>query len=896
MNAAANIVIEEMDRNMKVKLSKRAGISAVTSLALVLTLSPISGYAAGPASSGAAISVVNYGANGTDALDDSAGIQAAVDAAQAGQTVLLPKGTYYLASTVKGKSGVTIKGENRDSTIVKFSGATDTYMFYFLNVSNAAIKNMTLDGNNSTVLMSGAVSEGGTGNVMSGLKVKDFVATEGFGPHALYGIGTNRLTVSDNTVTNIGVGSIWGAAVRVGWNSTNAVIERNTIADTGRGGIFLNDGSSGAIIRGNKITGSGKKENGLSIELHTNVDNSIIEDNIVDHWISAVRSKTIAVRRNTVRATDGTVGAIGLEIMADNTVTTDNVVDGGQQVGIQQSPSTGHQLWSYNTVKNQVMWGMQLQGAGSSDTEQYQYFYKNSFINTQLGNPKAAYPGYEGNGVRIHGNSLHLTFDSNLVANNGRKAIELTGAPGVDKLSFTNNIIYGNKDVAMDPYPAAAADLEWAGNLVYNNGNNAQPKSRGFANAKPKAGFDIPLLVREGEPVTFNSTSTDNGSIATYLWDFGTGLPSASARPTFVYDKAGIYRVTLVVWDNEGRASLRESIILVKPGLPDTKKPTVPTGLASPSQTDETIALTWSPASDNVGVVGYDVYRDGVLAATTAPGETSATLSGLAALTPYAITLRARDAAGNASDASAALTVTTEAPDAAPPTAPGSLAVASVTGASASLTWTASTDNKAVTGYAVYRNGIQIGTTTGALATVYTVTGLIPGTSSAITVKALDAAGNRSADSNTAQAVTAPPSSPTVYLSDYAYDSGTAGWGNVNKDKSSDGTPITLNGVVYPKGLGTHAASTVVYTLGGEYAGFRAAVGVDDETYGNGDVSFEVWLDGVKAFDSGVMTATSDTQLIDLDITGVNELKLVVTNGVAGGDWDHADWGDLQII
>ena len=124
----------------------------------------------------------------------------------------------------------------------------------------------------------------------------------------------------------------------------------------------------------------------------------------------------------------------------------------------------------------------------------------------------------------------------------------------------------------------------------------------------------------------------------------------------------------------------------------------------------------------------------------------------------------------------------------------------------------------------------------------------------------------------------------------------TAGWGSINKDRSSDGKPITLNDVVYPKGLGTHAASTIVYTLGGQYASFHAAVGVDDETFGNGDVSFEVWLDGVKAFDSGVMTAGSDTQNIDLAIAGANELKLVVTNGVAGGDWDHADWGDAQIV
>ncbi|MFC3802296.1 NPCBM/NEW2 domain-containing protein [Cohnella sp. GCM10012308] len=874
------------------KASQRTAIGLGLSLVLAWTAIPLSAGAAGPAT----LSVASYGASGADTLDDRAGIQAAVDAASAGDTVLIPNGTYYLGGTVRGKSGVTIRGQSQSGTVVKYVDSADTYMFYLNNVTGASVKNMTLDGNNSTIAMSAAVSEGGSGNELSGLVVKDFAATDGFGPHALYAVGSPKVRIADNKISNIGTGSIWGAGVRAGWGSSDALIERNVIANTGRGGIFVNDGSPGAVIRGNKIAGSGLKEHGLSIELHTDVNNSIIEDNQVDFWISAVRSKTIAVRRNVVHPTDGRVGSIGLEIMADNAVTTDNVVDGGQQVGIQQSPGTGHQLWGYNVVKNMVMWGMQLQGAGSGETEQYQYFYRNSFIDTQLGNPKAAYPGYEGNGVRIHGNAQNLTFDSNLIANNGRKAIEITDAPGVDRLSFTNNIIYGNKDVAIDPYPVAAQHLEWKNNVVYGNKSNAQPASRGFANPKPTADFDSPLLVRVGEPATFVSKSKDNGSIATYLWDFGTGLPSASSRPTFVYEQPGAYRVTLVVWDNEGRANLKEKVILVRPGLPDTKKPNVPANLAVASKTDEAVSLTWSAASDNVGVVAYDVYRNGTLAGSTAPGEIAYTVTGLEPATAYSFTVRARDAAGNVSDASTPLAVTTELPDAEPPTAPTGLAVTAVTGTSASLSWAASTDNKAVTGYEVYRGTALVGTTTGASATSYTAEGLLPGTSQTFTVKAKDAAGNRSAASDPVVATLTPPASAAVYLSDYAWDSGTAGWGNIQRDKSSDGKPITLNDVVYAKGLGTHAASEIVYTLGGAYARFQAAVGVDDETYGNGDVSFEVWLDGVKAFDSGVMTATSETQLIDLDISGAREMKLVVTNGVAGGDWDHADWGDARIV
>ena len=61
------------------------------------------------------------------------------------------------------------------------------------------------------------------------------------------------------------------------------------------------------------------------------------------------------------------------------------------------------------------------------------------------------------------------------------------------------------------------------------------------------------------------------------------------------------------------------------------------------------------------------------------------------------------------------------------------------------------------------------------------------------------------------------------------------GWGPVERDMSNghngalDGLPITLNGVVYPKGLGAHATSQIVYNLAGQYARFISDVGVDDE-------------------------------------------------------------------
>lgn len=94
-------------------------------------------------------------------------------------------------------------------------------------------------------------------------------------------------------------------------------------------------------------------------------------------------------------------------------------------------------------------------------------------------------------------------------------------------------------------------------------------------------------------------------------------------------------------------------------GGEDTAAPTVPAGVSVTGTTAGSVSLSWAPATDDTGVSGYDVYRDGVKAGTTA--STSFTDTGLAASSAHSYTVRARDAAGNVSAASAAVTATTSA-------------------------------------------------------------------------------------------------------------------------------------------------------------------------------------------------------------------------------------------
>lgn len=97
----------------------------------------------------------------------------------------------------------------------------------------------------------------------------------------------------------------------------------------------------------------------------------------------------------------------------------------------------------------------------------------------------------------------------------------------------------------------------------------------------------------------------------------------------------------------------------------DTTAPTTPTGLAASGITASQINLTWNASTDAVGVVGYNVFRNGVEVGN--PVGLSFLSTGLAASTAYAFTVRARDAAGNMSGASAILNATTLAATTPPP-------------------------------------------------------------------------------------------------------------------------------------------------------------------------------------------------------------------------------------
>lgn len=160
-------------------------------------------------------------------------------------------------------------------------------------------------------------------------------------------------------------------------------------------------------------------------------------------------------------------------------------------------------------------------------------------------------------------------------------------------------------------------------------------------------------------------------------------------------------------------------------------------------------------------------------------------------------------------------------------------------------------------------------------------------------------------DSGAVVADAAPDASdaarPTTAVTDLTYEVVVNGYGPAEKNMSNggngtnDGAPLKIGGVVYPKGLGVHARSEINVPLAGQYATFLADVGIDDEV-SEGSVVFRVFADGQMLYDSGTVTGAMAAKTVSVNVTGKQQLKLEVTDGGNGGDFDHADWAGARLV
>ncbi|WP_214316736.1 YbhB/YbcL family Raf kinase inhibitor-like protein [Nonomuraea sediminis] len=283
-------------------------------------------------------------------------------------------------------------------------------------------------------------------------------------------------------------------------------------------------------------------------------------------------------------------------------------------------------------------------------------------------------------------------------------------------------------------------------------------------NAPTAGNYDLTLRYANGTTTDRPVDVAVNGTVTTPGASFpGTGnwdtWKDKSVPAALV---AGANKVRLTATTANGGPNLDK---LTAPTPTDTENPTPPANLhvvgdVKPYQVD----LAWDPSTDNVGVAFYQIYNGGNVLKTVSGSITSATLTGLTPNTRYDLNVHAVDAAGNSSDVSNVVVITTPpSDDATPPTVPGNLRAVSAGSTSVTLAWDAATDNIGVTGYNVYKDGVKFATVPDLTATA---DGLTADTTYSFAVEAFDANNNLSPRSPAIQVKT----SSTAIGGDPIYD------------------------------------------------------------------------------------------------------------------------------
>ncbi|WP_045315154.1 proprotein convertase P-domain-containing protein [Lentzea aerocolonigenes] len=190
------------------------------------------------------------------------------------------------------------------------------------------------------------------------------------------------------------------------------------------------------------------------------------------------------------------------------------------------------------------------------------------------------------------------------------------------------------------------------GEAVCHSGNTAPQFECGVVNSVNQT-VDYGSVVVDGLSLT---TACSEGGDSGGAWLAGSsavGLHSggqSSCSPGSTEDNSIFQPV------NEALAKWNLTLVTGS-GSGDTEPPTAPSGLRSTGATATGVSLEWSAASDNVGVTGYDVYSGSTVVASVA--GPSASVDGLTPDTAYSFTVAARDAAGNVSKQSDAVSVRT---------------------------------------------------------------------------------------------------------------------------------------------------------------------------------------------------------------------------------------------
>ena len=585
---------------------------------------------------------------------------------------------------------------------------------------------------------------------------------------ASYGIAvssSSHITISNNKVTGAGQRAKGFTAAGISLSGTTSSLVTHNISDNNSDhGIYIRGASANNTVSFNEASfnaeGWQRNANGINVIESGSTGNTLLGNvvhNNEDSGLQFFSGANNALAIENVSYNNGDHGIDDYNVtggrLIGNTI-YHNCTDGINVEGtsgnytIMNNISVDNAVYpAYNGIScNRRTGDIGIyDSAPATTTVDYNFVYLTTsgnlyvWANTAYSSPAALYSatGQEAHGIQADPKWVSWT-SPNFRLDSGSAAIDSanSGAPGESTVDADGNLRVD------DP----STPNTGAGPRAYDDRGAYEFQTIDTQAPSVPTGLAASAPSQNQVNLTWNA-STDNVGVAGYtVYRNGAQLAvvispgytdgSVSASTTYSY--------TLDAFDFANNHSAQSSPVSVTTPAPDTQAPTLPTGLTAPAAGATSVSLAWNASTDNVGVTGYTVYRNGSQLATVSGSTLTYTDTTVAAATSYSYTVDAFDAAGNHSAQSAPATVTTPAGDTTPPTTPTGLVANAPSPTQVNLAWNASTDNVGVTGYTVYRNGATLATVGGATLT-YTDTAVAPATSYSYTIDAFDAAGNHSA-------------------------------------------------------------------------------------------------------------------------------------------------------
>jgi chitodextrinase len=436
---------------------------------------------------------------------------------------------------------------------------------------------------------------------------------------------TDHCTITKNLSYNN-----WGDGLEL-MNATQSELTNNIVFDEWQEQIYIQNttyslisGNLSYVTAGNPLSGSGGPQHNIHIGDEVGKPNQCTNLTITNNFAMGGRTvlllsvdnvNSFVMANNTfvnASASNG-VSAIYMNssVSGSASVFTNNIVvqDDSRpvaNVGSIAGPSFSHNLWSKSTSM----------GAGTGDV---------------VGNPQLAKTGSTAAG------SLSPDWFKLL---SGSPAISKALAIAQVKDDYFGNLRDQSPDIGGDEYGASSA-------------GDATPPST-------PAGLAVTGTSASSIGLQWNA-ATDNVGVTGYrVYRSGSQIGTTAAT---TFQDTGLsasttYAYTVAAYDAAGNVSPASApVSATTTAAPDTSAPSVPAGLTVTGTTSSSVSLKWTASTDNVGVSGYRVYRNGAQVASLA--GTTFQDTGLSASTTYSYSVAAYDAAGNVSAASALVSGTT---------------------------------------------------------------------------------------------------------------------------------------------------------------------------------------------------------------------------------------------